>query len=170
MFQKIRKYLPDADYLRQHPHIERFGNKIQHSPIWHVNRQSASWGMSVGIFFAFLPIPFRTLPVILASIASGGNLPLAIACIWVFNHVLLSPVFYYAYKFGQYLLRAPADNSSLVSFNFANLLELLIVAWQPLMLGSVIMACAAAFISYWLTRAFWRYRIVRRWRKRQNNR
>lgn len=169
MFEKIRKHLPDADYLRKHPHILRFGNRIQHSPIWNLNRRSASRGVSVGMFFAFLPIPFRTLPVIVFSISSGANLPLAIATIWLFNNIVLGPAFYYAYKLGQFLLQLPDNNQSL-SFNLDQLLQLMMISWQPLMLGSVIIASVAALISYWLTQAFWRYRTIRRWQKRKKNR
>ncbi len=169
MLEKLRKHLPDAEYLREHPHIQRFGNKIQHSPIWNVNRRSASRGVSVGMFFAFLPIPFRTLPVIVFSISSGSNLPIAIACTWIFNNILLGPAYYYAFKLGQYLLQIP-ENTEALSFNINQLLQLLMISWQPLMLGSVIIASTVSLASYWLSRAFWRYRIVKRWQKRKNNR
>lgn len=169
MFNKLRRYLPDAESLRQHPHIQRFGNQMQHSPIWHVNRRSASRGVSVGMFFAFLPIPFRTLPVIVFSIISGANLPIAIVCTWIFNNIVLGPSYYYGFKLGQYLLQIP-ENSDALSFNVQQLLELLMVSWQPLMLGNVVIASVMSLSSYCLARAFWRYRTVKRWQRRNNSR
>lgn len=166
MFRKIRdRLIPDADTLRQHPMLLRFGQRVQHSPIWHLSRRSASRGMLIGMFFAFLPLPFRTVPVVFLCIGARANLPLAIGCTWLVNPLVMGPVFYMAYKVGAALLDIPVYNDDIV-FDAQWMADRLADIWEPLVLGSLVCASAVAAASYTLTDLLWRRHTLRRWRNR----
>lgn len=164
MFKKIaKKFIPDADKLKQHPLILRLGKRAQHSPMWHFNRRGICRGIFIGMFFALLPLPFRTLPVILFCFLARANLIAAIACTWIFNYVFLGPVYYMAYQLGRVLLHQSAEIE-----HWQQITEQYQEAWQPLLLGSLIFASIAALIGFFIAHGILRYRIVQRWRARLN--
>jgi uncharacterized protein len=166
MLTKIfKRHFPSKEKLRQHPLITRFGNNIQHSPIWYTNRRSVTRGMSIGMFFAFLPLPFRTAPLIVSCISTGGNLPIAVACTWLLNFFVMGPVFYLSFKIGLWMLKQSEDDLQF-DWDVSLLTDQLGIIWQPLFLGSLIFASIAALLSYFLTDWFWRFRTARRWKRR----
>lgn len=73
------------------------------SDMVHWTRRSATRGAAVGLFWAFTPIPFQMFPAALFCYLVGGNLPLAILCVWLSNPITLPPILYLEYRIGQYL-------------------------------------------------------------------
>ena len=43
----IKRYLPDHGKLREHPHLRRFGARLQDGNLWHLNRRSVSGAVAV---------------------------------------------------------------------------------------------------------------------------
>lgn len=161
----IERFIPDAEVLKQHPMLQRLG-RLQNSAIWHINRRSASRGSLIGMFFAFMPIPFRTIPVVLLCASSRANLPIAIGCTWIVNPLVMGPVFYGNYKMGAALLNIPLYDDNIV-FSSEWLADRLTEIWLPLALGSLICATAAAAIAYTTVDLLWRRHTLRRWHNRR---
>lgn len=165
MLKKLLQHIPTAEQLKQHPLILRFGGDIQHSPIWHLNRRSAAKGMAAGVFVSFLPLPFRTAPLIVLCLFFKANFVIALACTWLLNFVIMGPIFYFAFQLGVLLLGWQHRYSDF-QWQIGEMLNQLAWIWQPLLLGSVILGLIAAFFSFYITQIVWYQRTMRRWRRR----
>lgn len=165
MLNHLLQRLPNAEQLKQHPLILRFDGNIQHSPIWHLNRRSAAKGMAAGMFIAFLPLPFRTAPLIALCLLFKANFVIAIACTWLLNFVVMGPVFYFAFQLGVLLLGWQEKYSDF-QWQISEMLNQLAWIWQPLMLGSVVLGLLAAVFSFYITQVVWYQRTMQRWNRR----
>lgn len=165
MIKQLLQRLPNAEQLQQHPLIRRFGGNIQHSPIWHLNRRSAAKGVAAGIFIAFLPLPFRTVPLIALCLLFKANFVVAMACTWLLNFVIMGPIFYFAFQLGVLLL-GWQERYSDFQWDISEMLNQLTWIWQPLLLGSVILGLLAAAFSFYITQIVWYQRTMRRWQRR----
>ena len=78
---------------------------FQDPNLWHLNRHSAAGGFGIGLFFAFWPVPFQMWLSAFAAIPLRVNLPLSVATVWLTNPITMPPIFYGAYKVGNYCVR-----------------------------------------------------------------
>ena len=72
----IKKMMPDHDKIRRSRAIKLFGSLLHDGNLWHLNRRSASGAFAVGLFTAFIPVPFQMLLAAAAAIIFRVNLPL----------------------------------------------------------------------------------------------
>ena len=108
----IKRYLPDHKKIREHKHL-RFLGALLHDPnILHLNRRSVSGAFSLGLFVAFIPVPFQMVLSALGAIFFRVNLPIAVGLVWVTNPLTMPPLFYFAYKVGTWILQVPAISNS----------------------------------------------------------
>jgi uncharacterized protein len=165
----IRRYLPDAAALRAHPRLRLFSRGLQHANLWHLNRESVSGACAVGLFWAFIPSPTQMLPAAATAIALRVNLPLSLALVWLANPLTMPPMFYFNYRVGSWLLNQPERE---FSFELSGdwLTRELGALWQPLFLGSGVVATCAALLGYFGMRALWRWQVARAWRRRARQR
>lgn len=158
--------MPDHDTIRYHKHLQIFGTLLHSANLWHLNRRSVAGAFANGLFFAFVPVPFQMVLAAGGAIVFNVNLPLSVALVWVSNPVTMPPLFYGAYRVGAWVLGIKTGN-----FNFELSWEWLTsglaAIWQPFLLGCLITGVVSAVVGYMSIRLFWRYRIVKEWRKRK---
>ncbi len=161
----IKRYLPDHGTLREHPHLRRFGARLQDGNLWHLNRRSVAGGVAVGLFWAFIPIPFQMLPAAASAIALRTNLPISVVLVWLTNPLTIPPIWYACYQFGAWLLDMPPR---VVNFtpSLANLLNNMQGIWKPFLIGSISFSLLSAAVGFALVRLAWRIYIVRHQRTR----
>ncbi len=164
----FKRYLPDAQTVRDHKYLRIFGKLLYDPNLWHLNRHSVSWAVAAGLFIAFTPpIPFaHTAAIAALAILFHFNLPIAIAVLWVNNPVTLSPIFYLTYKLGSVMLGRPPRH---IVFQptwdwFVSVLHWI---WQPFLLGSITVSVISAILGYLLVQGIWRLHVVRDWNKRK---
>lgn len=162
----IRKYLPRLEWVRTHRHLRFLGERLHEPNLWHLNRASVSKATAVGLFMAFVPMPFQMVPAALAAIAFRANLPIAVALVWVTNPFTMPPIFYFCYEIGAWLLQTPAREIAF-EISFAWLNTELHRVWQPLLLGSMLVAIATAGLGYYGVQALWRRHVLRDWEQRR---
>ena len=73
----IRRYLPDAHKIRDHKHLRLFGTLLHDPNLWHLNRRSVAGAFAVGLFMAFVPMPFQMIPAAALAILLRVNLPIS---------------------------------------------------------------------------------------------
>lgn len=76
--------------------------RFLHSELVQWNRSTATRGTAIGMFLAFVPMPFQMLPAFLFCWLLRGNLAIAIFLVWVSNPITLPPIIYLEYRIGEF--------------------------------------------------------------------
>ena len=162
----IKRYTPDKETIRNHKYLRVFGKLLQDPNLWHLNRRSVSGAFAVGLFWAFIPIPFQMVTAAATAIPARVNLPISVALVWITNPVTMPPMFYFTYLVGTWILNEPAQE---VEFELTVdwLMHSINGIWLPLYLGSLICAIVAAALGYVLIRGYWRWHVVSHMKRRR---
>jgi uncharacterized protein len=172
----IKRLLPDFHFIRTHRNLRFFGLRLHDPNLWHLNRRSASGATAIGLFWAFIPMPFQMLPAAACAIWLRVNLPISVVLVWITNPFTMPPIFFFNYKLGTWILDHPLKKLNIevsdVTFELSLrwVMNEMGAIWQPLMLGSVIIATLSALVGYWGMRLFWRSHVVREWERRKKSR
>lgn len=165
----IKRFLPRSSELHDHPLLQLFGCLLHNPDLWYFNRNSVAGAVSVGLFVAFVPLPFQMVLAAAAAMALGCNLPIAIVMVWVTNPLTMAPIFFAAYKLGAWLLNE-TTHATHFQVSFTWLFATIGANWKPLLLGGFILGVFSAAIGNIVVRVFWRVLVVRKWRARQARR
>lgn len=151
----FKKYLPSAEKIKQQKILNIFGNLLHDGNLWHLNRRSARGAFAVGLFWAWIPMPFQMLAAAAIAIPLRVNLPLTLALVWVSNPLTMPIMFYLSYLIGTVVLAAPVE-----PFAFEASLEWLRYSMhtigKPFLLGCLLMATAASISGYFFIDWLWR--------------
>ena len=166
----IRRITPNHETIRKHRHLQIFGKRLHDPNLWHINRRSTAGAFAVGLFMAFVPIPFQMVLAAGVAILFRVNLPLSVVLVWVTNPVTIPPIFLFAYLVGTWVLGTPASANhfdfTLAWFRNGGLEGI----WPPLLLGCLICGVVSSLIGYFVIRGLWRLYAVRQWEKRRQRR
>jgi uncharacterized protein (DUF2062 family) len=165
----LNRYVPNPATVREYPALKPLGKLLHNPEIWHLHRRSVGGAFFIGLFCAFLPIPFQMLVAAILAIGFRCNLPVAVVLVWVTNPITFGPIFYFAYKLGAWLLDMeltvtaiePSFDWLAVQFN---------QIWQPLLLGSLLCGWVVGVTGFVVIRVVWRLHVLRRWRSRRERR
>jgi uncharacterized protein (DUF2062 family) len=72
------------------------------------NRKAITRGLSIGAFWALIPMPMQMAGVMAVTPFVKFNVPLAIAVVWLSNPITYPPMFYIEYITGNFLLQRDA--------------------------------------------------------------
>ena len=162
----FKRYIPEQHIIREH-HILRYFGKLLHDPnVWHLTRRSTAGGVATGLFCAYIPLPIHMVVAASLSILFRVNLPLAVLCTWITNPFTFAPIFIFAYELGAKILNRPTRELH-IEFTLHWLTERLVVIWEPLLLGCLILAIISSLAGYFSIRLLWRISAVRKWEERK---
>lgn len=163
----IRRFLPDVHSIRNHKNLKFFG-KLLHDPnLWHLNRRSVSGAFAIGLFMAFVPMPFQMIPAAALAILFRVNLPISVALVWITNPITMPPIFYFTYTLGTWILDKPVLAIEFeISWDWITY-ELHRI-WKPFFLGSLLMGAFCSAAGYFTIRAIWRWHVIREWEQRKS--
>ncbi len=162
----LKKLFPNPKTIQQHPSLQFLGTLLHEPNLWHLNRRSVSRAFLVGIFFAFMPMPFQMVAAAAVGVIVHSNLPISIGLVWISNPITIPPIFYFTYKVGTSILEIPARPFEIeLSLDWA--MRELGAIWEPLLLGSLICALIFASLGYVGIRIFWRIHVIRAWHQRK---
>ena len=156
----IRKYLPDHQTVRDHKALQIFGTLLHDPNLWHLNRKSVSLAFAVGLFFMWIPVPSQMVLAAAVAIIIRSNLPISVVLVWISNPVTMGPMFYFAYKFGSWILGIPPHGFSF-ELSLDWLMTEMLLIWKPFLLGCFILAVVSALAGFFTIRILWRLHIVR---------
>lgn len=166
----IKRLMPDHTTIREHKHLRFLGTLLHDPNLWYFNRRSASGAFAVGLFMAWVPVPFQMLLGALGAILFRVNLPLSVALVWVTNPLTMPPMFYFAYLVGGWLLGDAGNGNVAFELSYEWLANELVVIWQPFLLGCLIMGVVSSAAGYLTIRGLWRLHLVRHYRERKARR
>ncbi|TVQ69263.1 MAG: DUF2062 domain-containing protein [Oceanospirillales bacterium] len=165
----LKKYMPDPNWVRNHPQLRWLGEHIRNPGLWHLSHRSVSLAFLVGIFFAFMPMPFQMVPAAIAAVLIGSNLPLSVGLVWISNPITMPALLYFSYRVGQILLGTGNFSQPMV-WNLDSLYDNFQQIWRPLILGSVVCGITFGMAGFLSVRVFWTIHVRRTWIKRGRER
>jgi len=166
MRRKIKRLMPDRKKIVENGALQIFGRLLHDPNLWHLNCYSVATAFSIGLFSAWIPIPFQMVLAASLAIALQANLAISVALVWVTNPVTMPPLFFFAYKLGTKMMNAPIHPFKF-QLSFEWLFKTINTVGLPLLVGGATLGILSAVISNFTIRAIWRYRAVRSWRNRR---
>lgn len=164
LFRRLSKRMPSHHDIKEHRYAHIFGDSLKQAELWSFNRHSVSKGVAVGLFCAFLPMPFETVVAMFMAIALRGNLPFAIGFVWVSNPITWVPIYTPCYKLGSFILQIepiPLQDISILQFGWH---------YVALWLGCLIVGTGLSLASHYLINQLWRLNVRQAWQERKENR
>ncbi len=162
----LRKITPSPATISANRCLRIFGNFIHDPNLWHLNRHAVARAFGIGLFWAFVPIPFQMVFAAGIAILWRANIPLSVTLVWISNPVTIPPIFYATYQFGAWLLASPTlDFPQELDIDW--FIQSLDTIWKPLFVGSLVTSFIAGGVGYFGIHGFWRWRTVRRFRQRR---
>ncbi|WP_144394323.1 DUF2062 domain-containing protein [Pleionea sediminis] len=161
----IKKYLPDPSSVKDNRFLKIFGNALHDPQLWHLTRYSVAHAFSIGLFCAFIPVPFQMLIAAGAAILFRANLLLSIALVWVTNPLTMPVIFGFAYYVGT-LFFPEASEAFQFELSWEWLKTSLGEIWQPFLLGCFVCGLVSAIIGHAAIRIFWRIHVAGQWKLR----
>ncbi|CAM4142625.1 DUF2062 domain-containing protein [Shewanella aquimarina] len=157
--------MPKPETLQNHKHLQMFG-KLLHKPnLWALNRRSAPLAFAVGLFVAWIPMPFQMVLAAALAILFNCNLPVAVALVWVTNPVTMPFMFYAAYLFGAKLLGHPPQEFAFEA-SWQWIEASLFTIGPPFLLGCLVFGIIFAASGYFVVHNLWKYSILFKWKNR----
>lgn len=164
----IKKYMPSPEAIKKIKHLQFLGEKLHQPNLWHLTRHSVANAFAIGLFAAWVPFPGQMVMAALAAFYFRANLAISIALVWITNPITIPPFFYFAYRFGMFLLGRDLPPHTDFHFTVENILSSLTHIGGPLVLGSLVIATVCSAAGYFGIHAFWRYFVIKRWYRRKN--
>ncbi len=165
----IQRCLPDHHKIKSQKSLKIFGTLLHDPNLWHLNRKSVAGAFALGLFNAFMPVPFQMWLSAAGAILFRVNLPLSVVIVWLTNPVTIPPIF-----FGCYLLGATVLGIEPLDFQFQLSAEWLLQSMSTigpaLLLGCFICATFFSIVGYFLMTILWRISVRKNWQKRQTSR
>jgi uncharacterized protein (DUF2062 family) len=166
MAKKIfRKFLPHPDVIIHNRWIKMLGPRLQEPSLWHINRHSCSLAVALGIFCAFIPVPFQMLIAALGAILFRVNILVAVPLVWISNPVTMGPMYFFCYLVGVEILDLELGGFYF-ELSFDWLLNGLVAIWQPFLLGCLVVGIITSLASFVLVRVLWHLHILKHIRER----
>jgi uncharacterized protein (DUF2062 family) len=165
----IKRFIPHHDAIHSHKGLRFLGPLIKDPNLLHLNRRSVSGAVGIGLFLAFVPVPFQMLLAAIAAIIVRINLPITMAMVWLTNPVTIPPMFYFAYKVGTWLLGSPKQDFHF-ELSWTWITDSLGTIWEPFLLGCFFVGTVAGLLGSVAVRTIWRLKVQQSWKERQQKR
>jgi len=161
----IKRFLPDHQTIKNNKHLQIFGDLLNNGNLWHLNRRSVAKAFAVGLFCAFIPIPFQMVLAAGMAIIVHANLPLSIALVWITNPLTMPAIFYFCYVVGSWMIGAPEQEFAFEP-SWQWVVDSLSTIGPSFLLGCGILAVLFSILGYLGINALWRYSVAKEWKKR----
>ncbi len=163
----IKRLMPDHQTVKENKYLKIFGTLLHNANLWHLNRHSVAKAFAVGLFFAFIPVPFQMVLAAGIAILVHANLPLSIALVWLTNPLTMPVIFYACYLVGSLVLAEPPQEF-IFEASWQWVVDSLSTIGPAFLLGCGILAIAFSILGYFGIQALWRYSVIKAWKDRQN--
>lgn len=177
--QKLKALLPHPEELKKHKFLKVFAPFWDDPRLWHMNRGSLERAVYVGVFAAFLPLPFQMVLALVGALVVRANVPMSIALTWLTNPLTTIPAFWGAYWVGAKLLGEPVIGFRTIGVLLTDMSLWLFgkggnpflthhfFSFKAFALGLLVCAIVTSVVLGFGFRLFWRYRIAKDWKNRQ---
>ncbi len=165
----IKRLLPDHHTIKNNKHLQIFGDLLHNANLWHLNRHSVAKAFAVGLFFAFIPVPFQMVLAAGISIIVHANLPLSVALVWITNPLTMPAIFYSCWLVGSWLVGG-SDSEFYFEASWQWVVESVSTIGPAFILGCSVLAVTFSTLGYFGIQWLWRYNVKKQWKLRNKNR
>lgn len=178
--QKLKAWLPSPEELKKNKLVRMFAPFLADPRLWQLNRNALERAVYVGVLAAFIPTPGQMTLALIGALIVRANVPMSVALTWLTNPVTTIPVFWVAYWVGATILGEPVLSLRMVGVVLADLTlwivgdgdnpfaEHKVFSFKVFALGLVVCALVTSVVLGFAFRLFWRYRVAKDWKNRQN--
>ena len=140
----LKKKLPNKSILKRYRLLKLFGGILHRPGLWKFSRSTLAKGAAIGLFAAFVPLPFQMVMAAALAVFFSANLPLSVSLVWVTNPLTIPPLYYFCYKIGAvfFATKLPPYEGT------TKMASYLYIIWKPFLLGSFICGTIAAVLGY----------------------
>ncbi|RTR32235.1 DUF2062 domain-containing protein [Shewanella atlantica] len=163
----IKRFMPKPETLQNHKHLQMFGKWLHKPNLWALNRRSAPAAFAVGLFVAWIPMPFQMVLAAALAIIFNCNIPIAVALVWITNPFTMPFMFYAAYLLGAKILNHPTQDFAFEA-NWQWIEASISTIGPPFLIGCLALGSIFAIIGYFLIKTLWKYSILFKWTSRNN--
>lgn len=152
----IKLRLPTQQEIENNRYLKWLSPLLRRSYLWVWKRSLVARSAAIGMFAAWMPIPFQLWLSVFLAIYLRANLPVAMALIWLSNPITFAPMIYCCYWVGIKILKQPPITLHF-SFTWDWFVTEAAHVWQPLFLGATICGLISALIAYLLVIGCWKF-------------
>ena len=165
----IKRWMPDHHSIKTNKYLQIFGDLLHNPNLWHLNRHSVAKAFAVGLFFAFVPVPFQMVLAAGVAIIVHANLPLAITLVWITNPLTMPAIFYFSYLVGTWVL-GQHEQAFTFEASWQWIVDSISTIGPAFITGCAILSILFALLGYFFIQGLWRYSVIKEWQKRKKNR
>ncbi len=107
----------------------------------------------------WVPLPSQMILAAGVAIIIRCNLPISVALVWITNPLTMGPMFYFAYKLGNWMLGMPVNHMEFEA-SFDWITEQMSIIWKPFLLGCFTLGTISGLAGFAIMRLLWRLHIV----------
>jgi uncharacterized protein (DUF2062 family) len=122
--------------------------------LWHPCRDTVAGGISIGLFFSMMPMPFQTIAALAIAAKAKVNIPFTLVACFVTNPLTEPFIRITQHRFGCWLrsIGVPMPKLGVVDITFhGNLVQLDVAAF---IIGFLLMGVILALVAYPLVHLF----------------
>ena len=148
---------PTEASLRAMPGLKWLGASLGHKSLWSWQKNAVARGVAIGLFTAWIPMPFQMVLAVPLSLVGKGHLPSALVCVWISNPLTWVPMLAIAYEIGFLVMRPEAHyldqimQAESIMAVFRTAPDIL----MPALVGAGIMQILSVTLGYALVLGFW---------------
>ncbi len=165
----FKRHMPTREILSEYRLFRPFAALLSDPGLWALSRRSTAKAVGVGLFTAWLPIPFQTIVIVALVAFLRVNLPVAILASFISNPISMGPMMVLAYGLGNLMLQQPARTEDM-DFGLALIWEEVGRVGLPLITGCLTLGIVTGVLAAVTINVLWRISLVRRFRTRRARR
>lgn len=122
------------------------------------NRKMVARAVLLGLFIAFIPMPFQMLLVLAFVPFFKFNVPIGLAMCWLSNPLTMPPMYYVEYLTGSFILGMKPEPVEMTLEWFSHNMDNIFI---PLYAGTAVFSVVGSLLAYWAVNHFWRSSVHR---------
>ena len=162
----FKRALPDPHKIQNASYMRPLKSFTTNRQLWITKRRNVVWGLAIGVFCGFQPIPAHFMLAVILAIWLKANLPMAVVVTLFNNPLTMFPVYFLGYKVGTVILGAPEIDAPPDEGRIEWIQNLLSNNWQPFYFGCFVTGLFLAIVSSLGLNEFWKWRVLRRRKRR----
>jgi len=143
---RLRKVLPTHEKIKNQKLLKIFGTLLNKREIWSLSRRKVLGGVFIGIFVAFIPMPFQMVLVAFLAIIFKVNFPVTLPLVWISNPLTMPFIYFFEYEIGNFVLNVEHPVKFSLEMMEKNISEIALSLYTGSFIVSTVLAFATVFI------------------------